>query len=158
VTASEHWLLSERLRRWAGEAAEEEGAAAEAVWRRMERAAEEAGAGEDEDLMLALLERSLPDLEAVFAAWAARTRALPEWDKAVLKRAMNAYRKRLKLTRLADESTGSRDPLSRGGSSSIIGVRPPEQYPTEVWDLLVRLGRLRDAGHGLLEPGGDSAE
>ena len=71
---------------------------------------------------------------------------------ATLERAMKAFRKRLKLARLDDESRlGSRDPLSKGGKSAISGVRPPEQYPQEVWDRLVEVGRLRSAGHGLYE-------
>ena len=69
----------------------------------------------------------------------------------MLKRALKAYRKRLKLMRLDDESSGSRNPLSKGESSAILGVRPPEQYPQEIWDFLVQQGKLRDAGGGLLE-------
>jgi hypothetical protein len=72
----------------------------------------------------------------------------------VLKRAMKAFRRRLKLTRTEDESSASRNPLSRGETSGVTGVRPPERYPAEVWELLVALGRLRDAGHGLLEQPG----
>jgi len=158
VTSPDNELLSTRLRAWAKEVADMDSEAAAAVWRQMERAVTAAGADQDEDLMLAILERSLPDLEAVFTDWDARTRALPEHDKALLKRAMNALRKRMRLMRLEDESSGSRNPLSRGASSAIVGVRPPEQYPQEVWDLLVRLGRLRDAGHGLLELAGDSTD
>ena len=65
--------------------------------------------------------------------------------------ALKAYRKRLKLARLDDESSASRNPLSKGEASGITGVKPPEQYPREVWDMLIAQGKLRDAGHGLLE-------
>ena len=68
-----------------------------------------------------------------------------------LKRAMKAFRKRLKLARLDDESRLGHEALPRGGRSTISGVRPPEQYPQEVWDRLVELGRLRAIGHGLFE-------
>ncbi len=147
------WLLSKRLRDLAREvAAAPDPASAEAVWRQMDLAIAEAGAEDDEDLVLPVLVRSLPDLEARFAAWDRGDAPLPAPDKALLKRAMNAFRRRLKLTRLDDEVTASRNPLSRGGTSSICGVRPPEQYPPEVWEILVRQGRLRDGGHGLLEP------
>ena len=64
---------------------------------------------------------------------------------------MKAYRKRLKLVRLDDESSGSRNPLSKGEASGILGVKPPEQYAPEIWAALVRQGRLKDGGHGLLE-------
>ncbi|MHC5063987.1 MAG: hypothetical protein ACYTG5_08430 [Planctomycetota bacterium] len=71
--------------------------------------------------------------------------------KETLKRAMKAYRKRLKLARLDEESKLGHDPLSKGESSQIIGIKPPEQYPQEVWDRLVELGRLRSLGHNLYE-------
>ena len=63
-------------------------------------------------------------------------------DKIVLKRAMKAYRKRLKVTRRDDESRGSHGPFSGGAVSGVMGIRPPAQYPQAVWDELVRLGRL----------------
>jgi len=73
------------------------------------------------------------------------------FTKETLKRAMKAYRKRLKLARLDEESRLGHDATSKGEHSKIVAVRPPEQYPKEVWDQLVVLGRLRDIGHGLLE-------
>lgn len=152
MTSSENWLLCDRLRELAGEvAASSEGAAQDRLWREMERVIEKAGAEEDADLMLPVLERSLPDVHVLFDGWRDGTVPLPEWDKAVLKRALKAFRKRLKIARLDDESSGSRDPLSKGEHSSILGVRPPEQYLPRIWDLLVEQGRLRDGGHGLLE-------
>ena len=72
-------------------------------------------------------------------------------SKETLKRAMKALRRRLKLSRLDEESKLGHDPLSKGEKSTIVAVAPPEQYPREVWDRLVELGRLRDIGHGLLE-------
>ncbi len=71
--------------------------------------------------------------------------------KETLKRAMKAFRKRLKLARLDEESRLGGDALTKGERSTISAVRPPEQYPAEVWERLVELGRLRDIGHGLLE-------
>ncbi|MHC4599979.1 MAG: hypothetical protein ACYS47_13335 [Planctomycetota bacterium] len=66
-----------------------------------------------------------------------------------LKRALKAFKKRLKLTRLDQESTVGGGPLSSGRSSAIVGVRPPNQFPREVWDKLVEMGKLTDAGNGL---------
>ena len=68
-----------------------------------------------------------------------------------LKRAMKAFKKRLKLMRLDDESTLGGGPFSGGRSSGIIGIQPPSQYPREVWDKLVELGRLRRVEGGLYE-------
>ncbi len=75
------------------------------------------------------------------------------FTKETLKRAMKAFRKRLKLTRLDEDSKLGHDPLTKGDRSTIVGVKPPEQYPQEVWDALAELGRLRSIGHGLYEPG-----
>ena len=69
-----------------------------------------------------------------------------------LKRAMKAFRKRLKLTRLDEVSRLGHDPLSRGERSTIVAVKPPEQYPQDVWDHLAEVGRLKCIGHGLYEP------
>ena len=150
----ENWLLCNRLRKLAADVAAASAEAQEPLWAEMESLLEQAGAEEDADLALPVLERSLEELHKVLDGWTAGTTPLPEWDKAVLKRAMKAYRKRLKLMRLDDESSSSRNPLSKGESSSILGVRPPEQYDQEIWDLLVAQGRLRDGGGGMLEPGG----
>ena len=68
-----------------------------------------------------------------------------------LKKAMKAFKKRLKLTRLDDESRLGRGAMSGGGKSGIQAIEPPNQYPKAVWDELVRQGRLRYAGHGLYE-------
>jgi hypothetical protein len=155
VTEPANWLLTSRLRALRETivgAADPDAAAA--AWAAAERAVGEAGAGEDAVVALPVLERSLPDLDALLAAWAARRTPLPAWDQAVLHRAMNAFKKRLSLTRADDEVSSSRNPLSRGATSGITGIPPPERFPRDVWDLLVAQGRLRDAGHGLLEPAG----
>ena len=68
-----------------------------------------------------------------------------------LKRAMKALKKRLKVTRLDDESSLGHDAMSSGGSSGIVGVRPPTQYPPEVWQALVDKGRLRSDRNGVFE-------
>jgi hypothetical protein len=73
------------------------------------------------------------------------------FTKETFKRAMKAIKKRLKVTRLDDESRLGGDAMTKGSRSGIWAVRPPEQYPPEVWQALVEKGRLRDAGHGLYE-------
>ncbi|HWA97996.1 MAG TPA: hypothetical protein VG713_05865 [Pirellulales bacterium] len=67
----------------------------------------------------------------------------------VLKAAFNAFKKRLKLTRLDQESRIGRNPMSAGGASSIVGITPPNQYPRAVWEELVRQGKLKRAGSGM---------
>jgi len=71
--------------------------------------------------------------------------------KETIKRAMKAFRKRIKLMRLDEESRLGHDPMSKGERSTICGIAPPEQYGKELWDKLVELGRLRRDNHGLYE-------
>lgn len=73
------------------------------------------------------------------------------FDPGKLRNAMKAFKKRIKLTRLDDESRLGHGPLSSGGRSGVVAISPPAQYPKEVWEELVRLGRLRHAGHGLYQ-------
>ncbi len=72
-----------------------------------------------------------------------------------LRKAMKAFKKRLKLARLDDESRLGHGPMSGGGRSGIVSIQPPNQFPQAVWDELVRQGRLRYVGHGLYELGGE---
>jgi len=73
------------------------------------------------------------------------------FTKETLQRAMKALKKRMKLTRLDDESRLGHDAMSRGGASGIVGVKPPAQYPLEVWQALEAKGRIRLDRHGLAE-------
>jgi hypothetical protein len=66
-----------------------------------------------------------------------------------LKAAYKAFKKRLKFTLLDDESRVGRSPMSSGQKSTIMGITPPDQYPRQVWDELVKQGKLKDAGHGM---------
>jgi hypothetical protein len=70
-----------------------------------------------------------------------------------LKAAFKAFKKRLKLTRLEDESKLSRRATTTGQSSGIVAISPPNQYPQAVWDELVRQGKLKKAGPGTYELG-----
>lgn len=71
-------------------------------------------------------------------------------DPETLRKAYRAFRKRLKLTVLDEESQLGRGPLSKGASDRTShAVSPPVEWPKPVWDALVREGRLRYVGHGL---------
>jgi len=72
-------------------------------------------------------------------------------DSAQLRNALKAFKKRLKLTRLDDESRLGHGPMSSGGRSGIVAIPSPTRYPQAVWDELVRQGKLRRAGQGLYE-------
>lgn len=64
-----------------------------------------------------------------------------------LKRALKAFRKRLKLTRLDDESRlNSRNAMSAGRKSGVDAIMAPREYPPEVWQELARQGKLKHEG------------
>lgn len=72
----------------------------------------------------------------------------PEFAK-TMESALRAFRKRLKLTRLSDESRlGSRQ-LTGGRHSEIDAIVPPNEFPPKVWIALAEAGRLIHAGGGL---------
>ncbi|MHC4661584.1 MAG: hypothetical protein ACYS8W_07835 [Planctomycetota bacterium] len=71
-------------------------------------------------------------------------------EKTYLKRALRAFKKRLKSYKLDDESKLGGSPLTGGRSSSIVAIKPPDSFPQEAWDKLVELGRLRTE-NGLYE-------
>jgi hypothetical protein len=78
--------------------------------------------------------------------------AVPEpFTPQYLKQALKAFKKRLKLTRLDEESSLGGGPLSGGRDSGIVAIQPPRQYPREVWEKLVEQGKLRRAGGGMYE-------
>ena len=69
-----------------------------------------------------------------------------------LRKALKAFKKRLKLARLDEESRLGRGAMSGGKNSGIVSIMPPNQFPKAVWDELVRQGRLKYVGNGLYEP------
>ncbi len=66
----------------------------------------------------------------------------------VLKKALKAFRKRLKLTHLNEESKLGGRAMTSGRKSAVVAITPPYQYPREVWEELVRQGKLKPAGSG----------
>jgi hypothetical protein len=85
----------------------------------------------------------LPAVDPAIAAAAAR--------KEQLRLAMKAFRKRLKLTILDDESRLGRGPMSGGSKSSVIAITPPNQFPRDVWEELAEQGKIKRAGRGVYE-------
>lgn len=74
-----------------------------------------------------------------------------EFDPQQLKAAFKAFKKRLKLTCLDDQSRIGVGPMSSGRQSGIVAITPPDRYPPAVWEELARQGKLRRAGGGLYE-------
>jgi len=78
--------------------------------------------------------------------------ATPDQDPTApkkLKSALKAFKKRIKITQLDKESRQIAGPLSKGRGSGIVGIVPPTQFPQEVWDELVKQGRLKYLGDGM---------
>ncbi|HLO41550.1 MAG TPA: hypothetical protein VK176_11050 [Phycisphaerales bacterium] len=66
-----------------------------------------------------------------------------------LKRAFSAFKKRLKLTKLDQESSlGAGRPMTSGKKSDVMGIIPPNQFPRPVWEELARRGQLKNMGGG----------
>jgi hypothetical protein len=68
-----------------------------------------------------------------------------------LSRALQAFKKRLKLTKLDSESKLGYGPMTGGRPSGIVAITPPNQYPRSVWDALVAQGRLKKGQQGMYE-------
>jgi hypothetical protein len=66
------------------------------------------------------------------------------------RKALQAFRKRLSLTILDEESKLGRGPLSKGAAEA-AAIVPPSEWPESVWQELARQGELRYIGHGLYE-------
>ena len=73
-------------------------------------------------------------------------------DEKTCREAMQAFRRRLSLTVLDEESKLGRGPLSKGGGA-VAAIVPPTEWPDSVWQELIRQGRIRPIGHGLYELG-----
>lgn len=66
-----------------------------------------------------------------------------------LKQAYNAFKKRLKLTKLDQESKlGASRPMTSGKKTEGMGIVPPNQFPREIWQELARQGKIKDMGGG----------
>ena len=70
-------------------------------------------------------------------------------SKEELRLAMKAFRKRLKLMRLDDESGLGYGPTSTGRASGIAAIRPPDQFPKKISIELAKQGKIKRDGGGL---------
>jgi len=70
----------------------------------------------------------------------------------MLKKAFKAFKKRLKLTRLDEDSRLGRSPLS-SGDSGVVSIVPPREYPREVWEELITRELLAHDGQGFIKLG-----
>jgi hypothetical protein len=71
-----------------------------------------------------------------------------------LRKALKAYKKRLKLTQLEEDSRLGRSPLT-GAKTQIVSIQPPAGFGKEIWEELADKGYLTRDGVGFfaLVPG-----
>lgn len=62
--------------------------------------------------------------------------------------AMKAFKKRLKLTQLNEDSKLSARALTGGSKTVVAAIQPPNQFPREVWEALADRGNLKRENHG----------
>ncbi len=68
-----------------------------------------------------------------------------------MREALKAFRKRLKLTRLDDESRIGNRQLTGGLRSEIDAIEPPREFSDKVWKDLARAGVLKHTGQGFYQ-------
>lgn len=95
--------------------------------------------------------RDVAALAKLVADWTSGAALLPEDDRSTLKSAVKQFKKSLKLTQLDDESGIGGGAMSHGKHSRIVGLAPPARFAQEVWDELVRQGKLVESGRGIYE-------
>lgn len=77
------------------------------------------------------------------------TPTVPVISEEELKHALTAFKKRLKLTRLDQESRlGGGRPVTSGKRSDIAGIVPPNQFPPAIWKELAARKQLKSMGGG----------
>lgn len=72
----------------------------------------------------------------------------PAVSEADMTAALKAFKKRLKLARLADESKLGGRYTSGGRQSQIDAILPPTEFPPAVWKALEKAGKLKHTGQG----------
>ena len=68
-----------------------------------------------------------------------------------LKRALGAFKKRLKVIRLDDESRLGHGPMSSGSREKVVAIQPPSGFGKAIWEELADLGYLKRDTVGFYE-------
>ena len=71
--------------------------------------------------------------------------------EAELKRALGAFKKRLKVIRLDDDSRLGHGPLSSGSREKVVSIQPPSGFGKAIWEELADLGYLKRDTSGFYE-------
>lgn len=95
--------------------------------------------------MVGVLRGDAPEPEPIPATDSA-TAHQPDHD--TMQNALRVFRRRLKFAQLDVDSKLGVGPMTGGGGDRIAAIEPPREYPFEVWEALVRAGKLRREGDG----------
>jgi hypothetical protein len=68
-----------------------------------------------------------------------------------LKKALRAFKKRMKLTQLDDDSKIGHGPMSSGQREKVVSIQPPVGFGREIWEELAEKGHLKRDGIGFYE-------
>ena len=68
-----------------------------------------------------------------------------------LRKAMKAFKKHLKLTRLDDDSRIGHSPLTGNNRTKVVAIQPPSGFGREIWEELADKGLLKRDGTGFYE-------
>ena len=68
-----------------------------------------------------------------------------------LKKALKAFKKKIKNLRLEDDSKLGRGPLSGTGKQKVVSIQPPSGFGRETWEQLAEQGFLKRDGGGFYE-------
>ena len=71
---------------------------------------------------------------------------MPSTDEE-LKKAFKAFKKRVKLTQLNDDSRLGHSPLT-GKKETVVSIQPPTGFGREIWEELAAKGFLKNDGGG----------
>ena len=105
----------------------------------------------------AVMGRDLPTLDHLLAALQGQEteppppieeEPLPDVPDEELRKAMKAFRRRLKLTRLDHESKLGHSPLTTGKDAAFDSILPPMEFPEAIWKVLAARGELDYVGRG----------
>jgi len=67
-----------------------------------------------------------------------------------MRKALKAFKKRLKMTQLDDDSKLGHSPLTKG-AARIVSIQPPAGFGREIWEELADAGYLKRDGIGFYE-------
>jgi len=67
------------------------------------------------------------------------------------KKALKAFKKRIKLTQLDDDSRIGHGPMSGGSREKVVSIQPPLGFGKEIWEELADKGVLKRDGIGFYQ-------